>query len=310
MFPTIYRSNLLEGLYLDGNNFDEEMPHFSPISSSDWNGTLPALSVLLLKANHFHGEFPIHLCNLYSLSIVDLCQNKLSGPIPSCLGNLTLMPAMIEKSDIRPSTLGFGSFNKELADLGLKIYDLISNKDKNSEKGFPAPNLYLLSYADEEIEFSTKSASYSYKGNILDHISIPPQLTELTTLAVFTVAYNNLSGRLPDRKAQFGTFDESSYVGNPLLCGLPIKNSCAEGDSPGTPSASSGEEEHGFIDKDVFAISFAVSYAIILLGIAIVLYINPYWRRAWFYSAEERSTACYYFIVDSLHRLPCFRRNI
>ena len=50
---------------------------------------------------------------------------------------------------------------------------------------------------------------------------IPPQLIELTFLEVFSVAYNNLSGRTPCMK-QFGTFDASSYEGNLFLCGLPF----------------------------------------------------------------------------------------
>ncbi|XVF65706.1 hypothetical protein PTKIN_Ptkin09bG0271300 [Pterospermum kingtungense] len=251
--------------------------------------------------------------------------------------------------------------------MGLKIYDFISN---NGAYGFPSPRYYHDGYAEEKIEISTKTASYTYKGHILDMFSaidlscnqltgiipagvgnlsevrdlnlshnyltgpipstfsklkqvesldlsynhlngrIPPQLTELNALEVFTVAHNNLSGPLPDMKAQFGTFDESSYEGNPLLCGPPLKRNCSIGDPPETPSAPSGREEHDFIDMGVFHISFAVSYTIILLGIASVLYINPYWRRTWFYLIEKSSKVCYFFIVDSLHRLPCFRRTI
>ncbi|XVE80988.1 hypothetical protein DITRI_Ditri15bG0026200 [Diplodiscus trichospermus] len=91
---------------------------------------------------------------------------------------------------------------------------------------------------------------------------IPPQLTELNNLEVFTVAHNNLSGPLPDMKAQFGTFDDSSYEGNLLLCGPPLKSSCSEGDSPAeSPRASFGkDEEHSFIDMGDFYISFVVSY--------------------------------------------------
>ncbi|XP_024035170.1 LRR receptor-like serine/threonine-protein kinase GSO1 isoform X3 [Citrus clementina] len=144
-----------------------------------------------------------------------------------------------------------------------------------------------------------ESLDLSY--NLL-HGKIPSQLTVLNTLAVFTVAYNNLSGKIPDRVAQFSTFEEDSYEGNPFLCGWPLSKSCNDsGLSAVTREAyTDNEEGDSLIDMDSFLITFTVSYGIVILGIIGVLYINPYWRRRWFYLVEVCMISCYYFVVDNL----------
>ncbi|TYG78130.1 hypothetical protein ES288_D02G033100v1 [Gossypium darwinii] len=111
---------------------------------------------------------------------------------------------------------------------------------------------------------------------------IPNQLVELNSLEVFSVAYNNLSGSIPE-KAQFGTFIENSYEGNLFLCGTILHKSCSKIDSPSMISTVSEDKgEDGLIDTYDFCVSFLVSYVAVLLTIFAVLYINPYWRRAWF----------------------------
>ncbi|XP_059655901.1 cuscuta receptor 1-like isoform X5 [Cornus florida] len=127
--------------------------------------------------------------------------------------------------------------------------------------------------------------------------TIPSQLIELNYLAVFSVSHNNLSGTTPEWKAQFGTFEESSYEGNPLLCGPPLRNSCNKTGSPLTLPHHSLEEE-GFMDMEVFYVTFMVSFIIAFLGVVAVLCINPYWRRAWFRIVEAYGTSCYYFVLD------------
>ncbi|XP_043809623.1 receptor-like protein 56 [Manihot esculenta] len=71
---------------------------------------------------------------------------------------------------------------------------------------------------------------------------IPSELVALTFLETFNVSYNNLSGRVPNG-AQFGTFDENNYRGNPGLCGERIHKSCKSDEAPQTPPPSADVEE-------------------------------------------------------------------
>ncbi|MFQ6657119.1 hypothetical protein Gotur_026930 [Gossypium turneri] len=120
--------------------------------------------------------------------------------------------------------------------------------------------------------------------------TIPSQLLGLHFLSFFSVAYNNLSGTTPQRTGQFATFKESSYEGNPFLCGEPLPNNCStDGSSSSMPRNATNE---GFIDMKVFYASFVGSYIVMPLCIAIVLYINTYWRQAWFYHVEAATMSC------------------
>uniref|UniRef100_A0A2N9HX13 SWIM-type domain-containing protein n=2 Tax=Fagus sylvatica TaxID=28930 RepID=A0A2N9HX13_FAGSY len=98
---------------------------------------------------------------------------------------------------------------------------------------------------------------------------IPSTLIDLHFLEVFNVAHNNLSGKVPDMKGQFGTFEKSSYEGNPFLCGPPLEKSCTrvDNESPPSPIKSSiaSDEKWYEIDPEVFSISFSVSYEIDIL---------------------------------------------
>ncbi|KAG6774925.1 hypothetical protein POTOM_018343 [Populus tomentosa] len=304
-----YNSSSLVTLDIADNNL------MGPISN--WIGNLSVLSVLLLRGNLFAGELPTQLCLLEHLTILDVSRNQLSGPLPRCLGNFSLKENQEKAGGTGQEPFVLKSLKQLSNETGL-----LAGKINDAESNFEDIKI------EETVQFTTKTNSYGYKGNILNYMTgfdlssnnfsgeipleiiesldlshnkldgvIPQQLTVLNNLAVFIVAYNNLSGETPERKYQFGTFDESSYEGNPFLCGPPLQKKCGEEESPSQPMHNDEREGDGFIDMNVFYVSFGVCYTIVVLTIAAVLCINPFWRRRWFHFIEDCIDTCYCFLL-------------
>lgn len=270
------------------------------------------------------------MCNLTQLSLLDLSYNHLFGPILPCLrstsktyrqqeGSYPAYAPPVSTDEPLEFTTKSTSYSYQGRMLSyISGIDLSCNHLTGQipiEIGY-LNEIHVLNLSHNSLtgkipaSFSNlrqiESLDLSY--NNLEG-NIPPQLTELNFLEVFNVSYNNLSGRTLDKVAQFGTFDESSYRGNPFLCGWPLPRNCTEMVSPPSKSRTSieNEESNGFMDMGVFYISFGVAYSVVLLTIAAVLYINPYWRRVWFYFIEVSIENCYYFIIDNLVVLSKFR---
>ncbi|KAH7860272.1 hypothetical protein Vadar_011504 [Vaccinium darrowii] len=313
-FPRAFQNTSLRELDLSYNQFSGNIP--------TWIGSLSDLTVLLLQNNQFEGNIPKELCHLSYLTLIDLSSNNLSGSIIPCISNVKFngTPGVrVWGTGIDYSPSKFTSLLHDVRTKDEEIeHDMFISDTVAPEETGPIPpeignltHIKVLNFSHNYLT-GTIPATFSNLKSIecldfsYNNLSgkIPSQLTELYSLAVFNLSYNNLSGSTPPTVAQFGTFDQSnSYVGNPLLCGEPLPRKCdAPYSPPQTLSAAinGSEEDFDFMDMDTFYMSFAGSYITVVLAIVAILFINPYWRRAWFHLLEVFLTSSYYFVVDNL----------
>jgi Leucine-rich repeat (LRR) protein len=335
--PSFFNSSDLLHVYLSRNMLQGSLEHafqksFDLItldlshnhltgSIPKWIGESSQLSFLLLGYNNLDGSIPTQLCKLNKLSFIDLSHNNFSGHILPCLRFKSIIrfilrggypsefnlrePLVIATKSLSypypPSILYFmtgmdlfcnslsGAIPPEIGNLNhIHVLNLSNN--------------HLIGPIPQTLSNLSEVESLDLSNNSLNG-EIPPQLVQLHSLAYFSVANNNLSGKTPEMVAQFSTFSKSSYEGNPLLCGPPLLNSCTKEvppPPPPGPSTDEKEESSVIIDAQVFCVSFVVTYIMVLLGIAAVLYMNPDWRRAWFNFIEKSINTCYYFVVDNL----------
>ncbi|KAM3749808.1 hypothetical protein ACB098_05G214400 [Castanea mollissima] len=318
------------------------------ISDNKLSGSIPSaiskasnLRILLLGGNQLSGNISTQLCQLANITLMDLSRNLFFGTIPRCFGH-TL------SSDIFDAQYWASSFSSSFDDTSDSVYYLdveinfvtkyrpSSYKDdiltymsgldlscNNLTGEIPLElgqlqRIHALNLSHNQLTGSIPK-SFSDLTNVesldLSHNrlsgEIPPQLIELTFLEVFSVAYNNLSGRTPDMKAQFGTFDASSYDGNPFLCGLPLEKNCTRRDDSLTPMHSSevSDEKWYKVDQTVFFTSFLVTYIMFCVGVITVLYINTQWRLRCYNLVEDCMYSCYFSISITLRKLSAYLYN-
>ncbi|KAJ1700917.1 hypothetical protein LUZ63_000696 [Rhynchospora breviuscula] len=140
---------------------------------------------------------------------------------------------------------------------------------------------------------------------------IPRELTKLTSLEAFSVAYNNLSGPTLDAKAQFATFDNRSYEGNPNLCGPPLSKSCFSYPDTKLPSPDETgyDRGDGSIDFLILFGSFALFFVVSFWGFMAVLFFKKNWRYALFNLVDEHGNLIYLWVFLFVRKIRIPRRH-
>ncbi|XXG49192.1 hypothetical protein AAC387_Pa02g3441 [Persea americana] len=278
-----------------------------------WLPTLVNLAILLLGGNVFSGPIPSELCLMQNLHVLDLSNNKISGSIPSCLNNISswiketpndidwslgsqsrtpvldILKFRVDElhtqvtTNLTPkgTTLTYGGLPLSLiTGIDLSMNQLVGNIP--SQVGH-LKELHFLKLSDNILSGPIPESFQNLK-NIesldLSHNKlvgkIPPQMIELYSLSTFNVSFNSLSGMIPYEK-QFQTFDERSYMGNPDLCGPPLRRNCY---NPSQPQDRKGEEAgSAILDSPIFFYLWVtISYALGFWGF-IALLANKNRRR-------------------------------
>ncbi|KAI4387358.1 hypothetical protein MLD38_005196 [Melastoma candidum] len=223
-----------------------------------WLGSLPSLKVLMLHSNGFYGEMkaPRNDSWFPSLQVITLSDNNMAGILPSdYFAHLPAMKYFSPDDDKYPNSfvqmVSMTIINKGIerefgTTLGsVTLLDLSSNNFNGTIPDSIGDNLLKLhtlnlsdNYLTGQIPLSLANLKnlevLDLSRNRLSGV-IPGVLGQITSLSIFNVSYNNLSGYIPGGN-QFGTFENSSYIGNPELCGTPLTKKC--GNVPKPPSVT------------------------------------------------------------------------
>ncbi|KAI3730604.1 hypothetical protein L1987_61776 [Smallanthus sonchifolius] len=246
-------------------------------------GSLSELRHLNLRSNRFMGVLPADLFKAQNLQSLVLYGNSLSGSVPDEISRLNYLQTL----DLS-SNLFNGSIPMSLVKCRrLKNLDLSQNNFTGSIPDGFGSNLTFLEKLDLSVNRFTGSIPKDL-GNLsnlqgtvdLSHNlfngSIPASLGNLPEKVYIDLTYNNLTGPIPQNGALVNR-GPTAFIGNPGLCGPPLKNLCNPNDVnspsslPNLPSNNPSETQEtgrrGLSRSAVVAIVVSDVIGICLVGL-------------------------------------------
>ncbi|KAF7815731.1 receptor-like protein EIX2 [Senna tora] len=291
---SFHHSSTLSLINLERNNFFGSITNWMPQN----------ISFVNLRSNQFSGNIPSQLCGLSSIIVLDLANNTLSGWIPHCLNNLTSLVTGIWNNGLTSYIVYDGgvvftfTFKMTLSLKGQqldysKTLRLVRSIDLSLNKlcGEIPPQLFQL------IKLQSLNLSYNHlTGKVPDEIGmmkdmesldlshnkfdgeIPQDISSLSFLSDLNLSYNNFDGKIPVG-TQLQSFNESSFIGNPELCGAPLKN-CTEPEEQKQEELEGGDEDEYFW-KSLY-VGMGVGFAVGFWMVSGSIFFIRTWRHRFF----------------------------
>ncbi|KAK9115449.1 hypothetical protein Syun_022246 [Stephania yunnanensis] len=208
-------------------------------------GSLSSLRHLNLRNNNLHGPLPPLLFNALALQSIVLSGNSLSGSIPPQISNLKYLQTL---------DLSHNSINASLPTSLLQCYRLKTLSLTTNNLTASLPNAFASAFpALERLDLSFNQFTGpipSDMGNLstlqgtldLSHNNfsgfIPSSLGHLPEKLYIDLSYNNLTGKIPQNGAMENR-GPTAFIGNPSLCGPPLKTVCPNDAAASSPPTSS-----------------------------------------------------------------------
>ncbi|CAL9084858.1 unnamed protein product, partial [Musa hybrid cultivar] len=199
---------------------------------------LPELSLLELQNNYLTGAMAEETAKKPAKLVqLNLSNNRLSGPLPSSIGNFSSLQMLL---------LSGNQFTGELpSQLGVLKHVLKIDVSRNNFSGGIPPEIgdcisvtYLDLSQNELIgpipARLSQARVLSYLNLSWNHLSesIPQDIGSMKSLTSADFSHNDFSGRIPET-GQFAYFNASSFLANPRLCR-----------SASDPCSSSSKDQH------------------------------------------------------------------
>ncbi|KAK4584242.1 hypothetical protein RGQ29_022115 [Quercus rubra] len=293
---------------------------------------LQHLVVLQLRYNKFNGYIPFQMCQLNFLRILDLSSNNFFGNIPRCAFFGMVYQGFTDTFSLiyYPYTtyhesliLTFKSYEIQLLRI-LPLFALLDLSSNNLSGEIPKEvmtldkltilNLsrnHLVGPIPPNIGEMINLQSLDLSRNHLS-CSMPPSMTDMLFLRELNVSHNNLSGKIPIAN-QFSTFENSSYMENPQLCGVPLSKICSSDELIEDPHCSNenGDGENQGIQKEghdgfkisSFYLSMGLGFIAGFWGLWGSLILNRSWRHTYFRFLGNMTDKIYVIVVVGAAKL-------